>query len=430
MMGNTTKSSRFISSLSKEGDFIFGTLYLFFGILSLFGNTVLLFVAYRKRSMLKPAEFFIINLAVSDLAMTLSLFPLAIPSLFAHRWLFNLEACLYYAFCGVLFGLCSLTNLTVLSFVCCLKVCYPAYGNKFSSTHAWIMLLCVWVYASIFAFGPLSSWGTYGPEPYGTACCIDWHASKKESNSMSYVIALFVFCYLLPCVVIVISYCLILLTVKGSRRAVKQHVSPQTKVNNIHNLIVKLSIAVCLGFVAAWTPYAITAMWVVFAEYRKVPTMAFAVSAVFAKSSTIYNPIVYLLLKPNFRKFLTKDFVVLQRTCSRTCCDTKTDATLRTIRNKDISNSTKLSNEFIDYHGTCRNCTDTFECFSNYPKCCHPVQNMDSMSKINALILSDKKMQPTFKRTVRMLSETTRSGVDTTEVVMDSLPSNIKNDFM
>lgn len=55
------------------------------GVLSLVGNGMLLFVAYRKRLCLKPAEFFIVNLSVSDLGMTLSLFPLAIPSALAHR---------------------------------------------------------------------------------------------------------------------------------------------------------------------------------------------------------------------------------------------------------------------------------------------------------------------------------------------------------
>lgn len=57
------------------------------GILSLMGNCILLLVAYHKRSTLKPAEFFIINLAISDLGMTLSLFPLAITSSFSHRYL-------------------------------------------------------------------------------------------------------------------------------------------------------------------------------------------------------------------------------------------------------------------------------------------------------------------------------------------------------
>lgn len=59
--------------------------FLFSGILSLLGNGILLLVAYRKRSSLKPAEFFIINLSISDLGMTVTLFPLAIPSAFAHK---------------------------------------------------------------------------------------------------------------------------------------------------------------------------------------------------------------------------------------------------------------------------------------------------------------------------------------------------------
>lgn len=54
--------------------------------MSLSGNSLLLLVAYRKRSVLKPAEFFIVNLAISDLSMTVTLFPLATSSFFAHRY--------------------------------------------------------------------------------------------------------------------------------------------------------------------------------------------------------------------------------------------------------------------------------------------------------------------------------------------------------
>lgn len=57
------------------------------GIVSLSGNSLLLLVAYQKRSVLKPAEFFIVNLAISDLSMTVILFPLATSSFFAHRYL-------------------------------------------------------------------------------------------------------------------------------------------------------------------------------------------------------------------------------------------------------------------------------------------------------------------------------------------------------
>ncbi|XP_032376003.1 opsin-5 [Etheostoma spectabile] len=126
-MGNASDTSAvFASSISEEHDILMGSIYSVFCILSLMGNCILLLVAYHKRSTLKPAEFFIINLSISDLGMTLSLFPLAIPSSLTHRWLFGEITCQLYAMCGVLFGLCSLTNLTALSLVCCLKVASPA----------------------------------------------------------------------------------------------------------------------------------------------------------------------------------------------------------------------------------------------------------------------------------------------------------------
>lgn len=181
-------------------------------------------------------------------------------------------ACQAYATCGVLFGLCSLTNLTALSSVCCLKVCFPNHGeawepppagrgtdpeqlqegqecdipspvssgSKFSSSHACILVAGVWCYASVFAVGPLVRWGRYGPEPYGTACCIDWEAPNHELWSLSYIVCLFLFCYVLPCAIIILSYTCILMTVRGSRQAIQQHVSPQTKTANAHTLIVKV----------------------------------------------------------------------------------------------------------------------------------------------------------------------------------------------
>lgn len=51
------------------------------------------------------------------------------PCLYLLRWLFHETTCTVYAFCGVLFGLSSLSNLTALSCVCWLKVCCPNYGK-------------------------------------------------------------------------------------------------------------------------------------------------------------------------------------------------------------------------------------------------------------------------------------------------------------
>ncbi|KAM6248687.1 opsin-5-like isoform 2-T3 [Porphyrio hochstetteri] len=420
-MGNVSNTSVFISTLSEREDLIFGTLYLVFGIVSLSGNSLLLLVAYRKRPVLKPAEFFIVNLAISDLSMTVTLFPLATSSFFAHRWLFSRAVCTLYAFCGVLFGLCSLSSLTVLSMVCCLKVCYPAYGNKFSCCHAGMLLLCIWAYALMFATAPLAEWGSYGPEPYGTACCIMWKSSSREA--VLYVLALFIFCYLLPCLLILVSYSLILWTVWVSQRAVRQHTSPRRRACSVHSLLVKLSIAVCLGFLAAWTPYAIIAMWAVLGDASRVPALAFVLSAVSAKSSTLYNPLVYLLFKPNFHKFLSKDMVLLQAIRTLLCCSCP-GATLQPFP----------SPGFSGHPGACRNCHDTFECFSNYPKC-YKLPQVPSSSPQHAplaMLADGAACQPGMKRTVQVMVLVTQkgSGLGAANVVGEAPAPDIMKDLL
>ncbi|XP_066480316.1 opsin-5-like [Tiliqua scincoides] len=431
-MENVSSSSAFLSTLSEGEDLIFGTLYSLFGVVALFGNSLLLLIAYRKRAILKPAEFFIVNLAISDVGMTVTLFPLATPSFFAHRWLFNHALCTFYAFCGVLFGLCSLTSLTALSTVCCMKVCYPAYGNKFSPTYAGALLACVWVYALIFAVAPLAEWGGYGPEPYGTACCIKWKASTREAKF--YIVALFVFCYIIPCILIFISYSLILWTVKVSRRAVKQHMSPRSKTNSVHSLIVKLSVSVCIGFLAAWTPYAIVAMWAAFGDASQVPVLAFALSALFAKSSATYNPLVYLLFKPNFQKFLSKDLSLLQAVCAVFCCSRPRIITLQSFHTGEGKASMRFSRAFTDHRGSCRNCTDTFECFSNYPRCYRLTSKPGTTPKTKPLaILGDgTTCRPSLKRTVQVMVLVTRkkTGMGTVNMAGDVLPSNIVRDLI
>lgn len=113
-------------------------------------------------------------------------------------------------------------------------------GNRFSSMHGCLLVACAWVYALLFAGSPLADWGKYGPEPYGTACCIDWRVSNQHAAARSYTLALFVFCFILPCCVIILSYSGILVTVRSSRRNLEQHAARQVHMISIQTIIVKV----------------------------------------------------------------------------------------------------------------------------------------------------------------------------------------------
>ncbi|KAK6310788.1 hypothetical protein J4Q44_G00188430 [Coregonus suidteri] len=244
----------------------------------------------------------------------------------------------------------------------------------------------------MFACSPLAHWGEYGPEPYGTACCIDWRLSNLHPVARSYTAVLFVLCYIVPCCVIVVSYTGILMTVRASHKAMEHHEARQTKMSNIQTVIVKLSVAVCIGFFAAWSPYAVVSMWAAFGHMENIPPLAFAVPAMFAKSSTIYNPIICLLLRPNFRRVMYRDLVSLRRAFLKVClCSCSQGAvgkchshsvvrvSLQSLRRRlghgqSCSPNSSACQALAGSRGcsrACEKCSDAFECFRHYPRGCH-----------------------------------------------------------
>lgn len=128
----------------------------------------------------------------------------------------------------------------------------------------------------------------------------------------------------------------------------------------------QLSVAVCIGFLTAWSPYAAVAMWAALGDATQVPPDAFALAAVFAKSSTIYNPLVYLLCKPNFRECLYRDTSMLRQRLHRGSphLEPREHLGAASQRSKDVSVSTRLSNGQPDGYGACLQCNDS-------PELCH-----------------------------------------------------------
>lgn len=101
-------------------------------------------------------------------------------------------------------------------------------------------------------------------------------------------------------------------------------------------------------------------MWAAFGDATRVPPDAFALAAVFAKSSTIYNPMVYLLCKPNFRECLYRDTSMLRQMIYRGSpqSDPKEHFGSTSQRCKDASISTRFSNGQHESYGGCLHCTE------------------------------------------------------------------------
>lgn len=86
-------------------------------VLSIIGNLLVLIMAYKRSSRMKPPELLSVNLAVTDLGAAVTMYPLAVASAWSHHWLGGDVTCFYYGLAGFFFGVASIMNLTILAIV-------------------------------------------------------------------------------------------------------------------------------------------------------------------------------------------------------------------------------------------------------------------------------------------------------------------------
>lgn len=101
-------------------------------------------------------------------------------------------------------GVVSLISLAVLSYE---RYCTMMGATQADSTNYRKVVMGIafsWIYSMVWTVPPLFGWSRYGPEGPGTTCSVDWTA--KTANNVSYIVCLFIFCLILPFVVIVYSY--------------------------------------------------------------------------------------------------------------------------------------------------------------------------------------------------------------------------------
>ncbi|XP_039583861.1 pinopsin-like [Passer montanus] len=190
-------------------------------------------------------------------------------------------------------GIISLMSLAVLSYERCCTVTRTAEPDTTNYRKAWAAILLSWTYSLLWTVPPLLGWSSYGPEGAGITCSVNWHS--KDANNTSYIIYLFIFCLVIP-FAIVCSYGKLLCAVRqvtgaeaGSSRGHEQRV--------LLLLMVQLMV---LCFLLCWLPYAAVALLATFGQPGLITPAASIVPAILAKSSTVYNPVIYMFLNKQF----------------------------------------------------------------------------------------------------------------------------------
>ncbi|XP_037606837.1 opsin 8, group member b [Sebastes umbrosus] len=289
------------STLSQAVDIGAGCYLLLVAVLSIMGNLLVLIMAVKRSSRMKPPELLSVNLAVTDLGAAVSMYPLAVASAWSHHWLGGDVTCVYYGFAGFFFGLASIMNLTILAivrFIVSLNLQSPK--EKISWRKVKMLCMWTWLYALIWSVFPILGWGRYGPEPYGLSCSLAWGQMKHEG--FSFVISMFIFNLLMPCVIISGCYFGIAIKLYFTYKKSMNNSSRVPNIIKLHRRLLVIAVLTSLGFMVCWSPYSMVSLWSIFGDSSTIPPEVSLLPCMFAKSSTVYNPMIYYIFSQSFKR--------------------------------------------------------------------------------------------------------------------------------
>ncbi|XP_054454330.1 melanopsin-A-like [Anoplopoma fimbria] len=287
-----------------------GVVILVVGITGMLGNFLVIYAFCRSRSLRTPSNIFIINLAVTDFLMCFTQTPIFFITSMHKRWIFGKKGCEMYAFCGALFGICSMMTLMVIAVDRYVVITRPlASLGAMSRRKALSILAAAWVYSAGWSLPPFFGWSAYVPEGLMTSC--SWDYMTFTPSVRSYTMLLFTFVFFIPLFIIIFSYCCIFRAIRHTTRAITKINCHGTRdsAKRFHKMktewkMAKIALIVILLFVISWAPYSCAAL-TAFAGYADLLTPYMnSVPAVIAKASAIHNPIIYAITHPKYRSAL------------------------------------------------------------------------------------------------------------------------------
>ncbi|KAL2102221.1 hypothetical protein ACEWY4_001389 [Coilia grayii] len=347
------------ADVPDHAHYTIGAVILAVGITGMVGNFLVMYAFSKSKVLRTPSNMFIINLAIADFLMCITQTPTFFVNSMHKRWIFGEKACELYAFCGALFGICSMITLMVIAVDRYFVITRPlASIGKMSRKRALVIMAVSWIYSMGWSLPPFFGWSAYVPEGLMTSC--SWDYTTFTPSVRAYTMLLFVFVFFIPLFVIIYCYFFIFRAIRNTNRAVGKISGESTKnsvrrFNRLQNdwKMAKVALIVILLYVISWSPYSCVALTAFAGHADKLTPYIHSVPAVIAKASAIHNPIIYAITHPKYRSAIAKYIPWLGVIMCVPARDRFTSSSFMSTRRSTV---TSQSSENSNFHRTVKPC--------------------------------------------------------------------------
>ena len=280
-------------------------------LVSLAGNTVIGIIVYKTKTMRKPINFFIVNMAISDLLLLIWWIPREIQLLYIDSWL--IDGLLGQGLCKVVYFLSVVSlNVSIQSLVLIAvdrfgAVVYPLRSPLISSKLCSFFILATWIVAMAIYSPYLLAFKLVEDLERRRVCIVDLNEVFGEYSSFGiYFVSHTVVFGFIPFVVIAILYIIIYLKLKSQKSPGVQSVNAGQQRQQRERNVLKMAIAIVLGFGVCFLPFCISWILILFASDMSSCGFQYFYSVAFflAHANCAINPCICFIFSGNYREGL------------------------------------------------------------------------------------------------------------------------------
>ena len=312
-MNGTQLSSCYWNPTARKIGETFACCLIF--LVSLARNTAIGIIVYKTRTMRKPINILIVNMAMSDLLYPIFWIPQDIQSLYINSWLIGSP--LSQALCKLVYFLPSVSMVVSIQSLVLIAVdrfgavVFSLRSQPISSKLCSFFILATWIIAMAvqspypFAFKLVEY-------PGGLVCALRWKEVFGESSSFEhYVLPVLIIFYLIPLVSIAILYITVYIKLKSEKIPGEQSSNAGQQRQQRERNVLKMDIAIVLGFAVCLLPYSI-GWFLSFFEPDKWSQCGFQYFDIFAflmaYINCAMNPCICFIFSTNYRTGLKNLF--------------------------------------------------------------------------------------------------------------------------
>lgn len=290
--------------------------YCVIGFGSLVGNSLVIFIIFKIRGMRSTINYFILNMAASDVLFAVFVIPRLVSELHSapYRWfvggVLGSFLCKFDFFIQDVSTAVSILSLVAIAVDRFYGVVFPMKVGLMSR--------------GIFRRGILAAtWfvGALLHSPYFYAyklrddafCVYNWSPFlDHDKTSRVFILIMSITLFFFPATILTIVYSIIIITLKRQKFPGNQSVKDKKRVAKRNRSVLRMVVAVVVVFICCWLPFNVSVYIALFQWGSNVPcyisSLFFWVTFI-AYSNGCISPCLYFIFNENFRQGFRKVFL-------------------------------------------------------------------------------------------------------------------------